>query len=211
MMQLKSGIERVRSLLNTIFCRVQFKIVGFLSQNILACRSFSLTFSYVLAGWEGSAADGQIWTSAQETDLRIPDGKYYLGNAGFPSCDALLVPYRSVRYHLREWAQGNQRYTILFILFALLKKICRPQNYKELFNLCHASLRNAIERLFGVIKRKFPLPTRAPKFNSLTQAKLVCATACLFNVIQTYAPQIWDLDVAGLTKLDELNDDTFLA
>ena len=40
------------------------------------------------------------------------DGKYYLGDAGFPSCDALLVLYHGVRYHLKEWAQGNQQYIL---------------------------------------------------------------------------------------------------
>ena len=67
-------------------------------------------FFYVLAGWEGSAADGRLWEYARSTDLSIPPGKYLLGDAGFPSCDALLVPYRGVRYHLKEWAEGELRY-----------------------------------------------------------------------------------------------------
>lgn len=70
---------------------------------------FNMLFSYILPGWEGSAADSRIWTDARSSDLRIPFGKYYLGDAGFPSCDALLVPYRGVRYHLKEWANGNRR------------------------------------------------------------------------------------------------------
>ena len=43
------------------------------------------------------------------TDLTIPHGKFYLADAGFPSCDSLMVPYRGVRYHLKEWALGAQR------------------------------------------------------------------------------------------------------
>ena len=42
-------------------------------------------FTYALIGWEGSAAD------AVNTDLVIPEGSYYLGDAGFPHCDQLLV------------------------------------------------------------------------------------------------------------------------
>ena len=68
-----------------------------------------MRFTYVLAGWEGSAADGRVWEDARRSDLRIPEGRYYLADAGFPSCDALMVPYRGVRYHLKEWALGNQR------------------------------------------------------------------------------------------------------
>ncbi len=85
---------------------------GFLAQNVLICATFDMRFSYILAGWEGSAADGRVWEDARATDLRIPNGRYYLGDAGFPSCDALLVPYRGVRYHLKEWAMGSQRYVL---------------------------------------------------------------------------------------------------
>lgn len=42
--------------------------------------------------------------------LCIPEGYYYLADAGFGSCDTLLTLYQGVRYHLREWAQGNQKY-----------------------------------------------------------------------------------------------------
>jgi hypothetical protein len=45
-------------------------------------------------------------------DFCIPDGKYYLADAGFPNCKVLLVPYRGVRYHLNEWARADQRYSI---------------------------------------------------------------------------------------------------
>jgi hypothetical protein len=33
---------------------------GFLSQNVLAVVNFDMTFSYCLAGWEGSAHDSQV-------------------------------------------------------------------------------------------------------------------------------------------------------
>ena len=69
-----------------------------------------MRFTYVLSGWEGSAADGRLWENARQSDLRIPHGRYYLADAGFPSCDALMVPYRGVRYHLKEWAMGRLWY-----------------------------------------------------------------------------------------------------
>jgi len=52
----------------------------------------------------------------------------------------LITPYRGVRYHLKEFSARNP-----------------PLNYKELFNLRHASLRNAIERTFGVLKKRFDI------------------------------------------------------
>ena len=82
---------------------------GTISQNVLAACSFDLRFLYIKAGWEGSAGDGRIYENARQTDFIIPPGKYYLADAGFPTCDTLLVPYRGVRYHLKEWGRATQR------------------------------------------------------------------------------------------------------
>ena len=82
---------------------------GHISTNLLAACRFSLLFCYLLSGWEGSAADSRVFDNARWTDFPIAPGTYYLGDAGFPLCDALLVPYRGVRYHLKEWAQSHQR------------------------------------------------------------------------------------------------------
>jgi len=66
---------------------------GRLSTNILAACTLDLCFCYLLVGWEGSATDSRIFKDAQEHGLAIPPGKFYLADAGFLSCDALLVPY----------------------------------------------------------------------------------------------------------------------
>lgn len=82
---------------------------GGITQNVLAACSFDMRFLYVRAGWEGSAADGRIYEDARQHDFAIPSNKYYLADAGFASCDSLLVPYRGVRYHLKEWGRSSQR------------------------------------------------------------------------------------------------------
>jgi hypothetical protein len=66
---------------------------GLLTQNCLIACSFDLLFMYVLSEWEGSAADTLIFHNARQTDFPVPDGKYYLADAGFPLCPELLVPY----------------------------------------------------------------------------------------------------------------------
>lgn len=80
-----------------------------LSQNVFAACDFSMIFQYVLAGWEGSAHDATVADDALRKGFRIPHDKYFLADAGFPICDAFLVPYRGVRYHLRETAQASIR------------------------------------------------------------------------------------------------------
>ena len=39
--------------------------------------------------------------------FNIPDGKYYLADAGYTSSATVLVPYLGIRYHLKEFAQVN--------------------------------------------------------------------------------------------------------
>ncbi|KAH6828961.1 nuclease HARBI1-like protein [Perilla frutescens var. hirtella] len=76
-------------------------------------------------------------------------------------------PLRGVRYHLKNF--GGQ---------------CRhPRNASELFNLRHASLRNVIERIFGVFKSRFTIFKTASPFPFQTQAELVLACAGLHNFL----------------------------
>jgi len=98
----------------------------------------------------------------------VPQGKYYLGDAGYGCTKHVLAPYRGVRYHLKEQRQAD----------------LRPQNAEELFNLRHASLRNVIERIFGVVKRKFKILTTAPEYSLDTQSNLVLALTSLYNYIR---------------------------
>jgi len=83
---------------------------GFLSQNCLFACDFGMQFTYTLTGWEGSATDAHVFQDACASSLMIPQGKYLLGDAGFPaSSPNLLVLYRSTRYHLAEWCQASLR------------------------------------------------------------------------------------------------------
>lgn len=141
---------------------------GFLSQNVLGVCGFDMQFLYVLAGWEGSAHDGRVLLDALGKGFPRMPGKYYLGDAGYSLTSYCITPYRGVRYHLNEWQRGNQR----------------PQNKKELFNLRHASLRNVIERVFGVLKKRFPLLTSMSSFPFPFQADLVLCILTIHNFIK---------------------------
>ncbi|KAL6273139.1 hypothetical protein ACE6H2_023831 [Prunus campanulata] len=59
-----------------------------------------------------------------------------------------------------------------------------PQNENELFNLRHASLRNVIERIFGIFKSRFTIFKSAPPFPFKTQAELVLACVALHNFLR---------------------------
>lgn len=143
---------------------------GTISQNVLAACNFDLQFIYVLSGWEGSAHDSKLLNSAisRRNGLKVPRGKYFLVYCGFPNRLQFLAPFRGVRYHLQDF-HGQGRH---------------PENEKELFNLRHASLRNTMERLFGIFKSRFTIFKTAPPFSLQTQAELVLACAGLHNFLR---------------------------
>ncbi|KAK4275501.1 hypothetical protein QN277_018572 [Acacia crassicarpa] len=147
----------------------------FPTQNVLAACTFDLKFTYVLVGWEGTASDSRIIKDAlsREDCLKIPQGKYYLVDAGFMLTSGLITPYRGVRYHLKEYSGRNP-----------------PQNYKELFNLRHSSLRNAIERAFGVLKKRFVILSSAaePNYGIKPQKFIIVACCILHNYLMTVEP-----------------------
>lgn len=89
---------------------------GFISQNCLFACSFDLQFIFTYTGWEGSATDAIVYEHSLSDGFTIPEGKYYLADAGFPSSDQLLIPYRAIRYHLAEWGRANTRYVSRFII-----------------------------------------------------------------------------------------------
>ena len=82
---------------------------GQILQNVLAACSIDMAFLYLLPSWEGSTANSHIFESVRREDFRIPDGRYYLANARYGNCDALLIPYCGVRYHLKEWGSSSNR------------------------------------------------------------------------------------------------------
>ncbi|XP_071678598.1 protein ALP1-like [Lolium perenne] len=114
----------------------------YISQNVLAAVDFNMRFTYVLAGWEGSAHDSSILADSlsRPGGLQIPEGKFYFGNAGYACRPGILPPFRKTRYHLNEFSPRH-----------------RPQNAKELFNVRHSSLRVTIERAFATLKSRFKI------------------------------------------------------
>ena len=74
-----------------------------------------MLFTYVLAGWEGSASDGGILKDAEiRHNFSVPEGSVDVLDAGFALSATALTPYRGVRYHLKEWKRGRGRYDARF-------------------------------------------------------------------------------------------------
>ncbi|KAL5549125.1 hypothetical protein UlMin_004356 [Ulmus minor] len=82
---------------------------GHIATNVLGVCSQDMQFIYVLPGWEGSAADSRVLRDAlrRRNGLNVPNGYYYLVDAGYTNCNGFLAPYRGQWYHLSEWAHGR--------------------------------------------------------------------------------------------------------
>ncbi|XP_068483377.1 uncharacterized protein [Phaseolus vulgaris] len=109
------------------------------------------------------------------------DMKFTYVLAGFMLKRNIITPYRGVRYHLKEYSRRG------------------PQNAKELFNHRHSSLRNVIERTFGVLKKRFPIIASGtePHYDVDTMTKIVLACCILHNFLRGI-----DNDESLLEELD---------
>lgn len=63
-----------------------------------------------------------------------------------------------------------------------------PANKEELFNLRHASARNVVERIFGVLKRRFRILQLAPEYPPEVQARIPAALCAIHNFIREQDP-----------------------
>ncbi|XP_042034238.1 putative nuclease HARBI1 [Salvia splendens] len=143
---------------------------GHITTNTLAVCDPQLRFTYLLPGWEGSAADSRILRDAvsRPLGLKVPKGCYYLCDQAYPNAEGFLTPYKGVRYHLKEWGVGRQA----------------PQTPEELFNLRHSKARNVIERSFAVLKMRWGILRSASFYPIDVQTGLIIACFLLHNYIR---------------------------
>ncbi|KAG8472906.1 hypothetical protein CXB51_034807 [Gossypium anomalum] len=84
---------------------------GIPTQNVMAVCDFNMCFTFVMAGWEGSAHDTRIFLNAiRDPKYKFPhppNGKYYLADSGYPQMKGYLGPYRGQRYHLPDFRRGR--------------------------------------------------------------------------------------------------------
>lgn len=95
-------------------------------------------------------------------------GKFYLIDSSYPNQTGYLAPYRGTKYHLPEFRRSDNA----------------PTGTKEIFNYLHSSLRNVIERCFGVLKQKWRMLKAVPSYPVNKQARIIIACMALHNFIR---------------------------
>ncbi|KAL4022707.1 hypothetical protein IC575_016451 [Cucumis melo] len=155
---------------------------GEIATNVLGVCDTKGDFVYVLAGWEGSAADSRILRDAlsRENGLQVPK-------------EGFLAPYRGQRYHLQEWRGAANA----------------PTNVKEYFNMKHSSARNVIERAFGVLKGRWTILRGKSYYPLQVQCCTILECALLHNLINremTYCEDVDDVDEGDSTYATTTKD-----
>lgn len=92
-------------------------------------------------------------------------------DSGYSNMPGFLAPYRGMRYHLRDYRGPRNA----------------PKGSMELFNYRHSSLRNVIERCFGVLKGRFPILKVMPNYPPRRQRLIPIACCVLHNFIRKEA------------------------
>ncbi|GJY86912.1 ALP1-like protein [Tanacetum coccineum] len=151
-----------------------------------------MQFIYVLPGWEGSAHDGRVLRDAisRPDGLKIPQGCYYLVDAGYCNALGFLAPFRGQRYHLNEFHDHQ------------------PQSVTEFFNMRYSKARNVIERCFGLLKGHWKILASPSFFLIATQVRIILACCLLHNLIRKYMrvdPQELEQD-----EEDEIDEEQFV-
>jgi len=81
------------------------------------------------------------------------------------------------------------------LLTSIIFHVCRPANREELYNLRHASARNAVERIFGILKKRFVILTHPPEYSLTIQAYIPPALSAVHNFIRVHdADEIHEFD-----------------
>ena len=102
-------------------------------------------------------------------------------DAGYPNRPGYLAPYKGERYHMPEWHRGTE-----------------PRTPKEKFNRKHSSIRNVIERSFGLLKMKWQILYRMGNYPMWKQKMVVVACMVLHNFIREHNSE--DADFARFDR-----------
>ncbi|XP_025877483.1 uncharacterized protein [Oryza sativa Japonica Group] len=120
-------------------------------------------FKDAIGAIDGSAHDSRILSHALANFPSFP-----MPPTGYPNRIGYLAPFKGTTYHIPEFRHRSGP----------------PQGKYEVFNFLHSSLRNVIERSFGVLKQKWRILKGIPSFSHTTQKHIIMACLALHNFVR---------------------------
>ncbi|GMF46431.1 unnamed protein product [Phytophthora fragariaefolia] len=137
--------------------------------NVLIASDREMNIGFIYPGAEGAAHDSMVLVRS-ELLREVRQHHYVISDAGYALQPQALTPYREVQYHLKEWAPESGRH----------------KTAKELYNLRHAKARNVVERVNGILKRRFKILRVPIEFEFMVAKAVVFASPCLHNFIRQH-------------------------
>jgi hypothetical protein len=140
---------------------------GHFSINVQIFCDHNLTIRDIVASWPGSTHDARIFAESLLKDKleTLPSRFHVLGDRGYPCLRYLLTP------------------------------IPNPRTASEKqYNYAQSSTRMVVERLNGVLKRRFPCLGSELRFSRERCAVVVVACAVLHNLARLHADDFEDVD-----------------
>lgn len=128
---------------------------GYFSINVQAICNSNLKLMHLISRWPGSVHDSTIFNdSPLPVEFRIGryGNGYLLGDSGYPCKRFLLTPVNATNAS------------------------------EEAYNRAHITTRNTVERLFGVLKRRFPCLQNGMRLKLNTTIKVIVACGVLHNI-----------------------------
>ncbi|KAL0540984.1 hypothetical protein IC582_021011 [Cucumis melo] len=145
---------------------------GKIATNVLDMCDIKGDFVYVLASWEGFAADSSILRDAlaRPNGLQVPKG--------YPNAKEFLAPHKGQRYHLQEWHGAENALTTV----------------KEYFNMKHSSARNVIKHVFDLLKGHWTILCEKSYYLLQVQCRTIITCCRLHNLINREMTNDEDID-----------------
>ncbi len=128
---------------------------GFFAYNVMAVCDASLLVTNLVVNWPGSAHDARIFNESRLCET-LQSGHYrgfLLGDGGYPCRSYLLTPYANPR-----------------------------APHEEKFNQAHIKTRNCVERMFGILKRRFNILATPLRTKLASRSDIIVATVILHNI-----------------------------
>lgn len=128
---------------------------GYFSINVQAIGDANLRITNIVCRWPGSTHDARILDNSA-VSARFEDHQFnglLLGDNGYSSLNWLLTPVLNPN---------------------------TPAQFR--YNRAHRSTRNTVERLFGVLKKRFPCLNQKLRFTPQRSCQVILAAAILHNI-----------------------------
>ena len=154
---------------------------GYMSLNCqMVCGPIGEIYDCITS-WPGSTHDSRIWRESmifRRLGAMIPERYHLLADSAYPISVNLLPPFKSP-----------------------------PERQHRKFNYLHSATRMAIEKAYGVIKRRFPILKFGLRFRKVTDsANCIVAAVILHNICLLHVDELDHRGSDTLPDEDEIED-----